>query len=124
MILATVNVVSTIPAVLVFDKLGRRPLLFWGGVGMCICHFIVATLGTKTTGQTASGAIVVLNVAGQKASVAFVCIFIAFFASTWGPLAWVVTSELYPLKHRSQMLSISTATNVSYSLEVAPDSDN
>lgn len=98
-----------------FDKFGRRPLLLWGGVAMHICHFIVATLGTSTTSQTASGVIIVLNVAAQKASITFVCLFIAFFAATWGPLAWVVTAELYPLKHRSQMLSISTATNVSCS---------
>ncbi|CCC14415.1 hypothetical protein SMACR_09196 [Sordaria macrospora] len=71
MILAMVNVLSTIPAALVFDKSGRRPLLLWGGVGMCICQSLVATLGTTTTGQTASGVITVLNVAGQKASVAF-----------------------------------------------------
>ncbi|KAK1773811.1 hypothetical protein QBC45DRAFT_397693 [Copromyces sp. CBS 386.78] len=119
MILAMVNVLSTIPAVLVFDKLGRRPLLLWGGVGMCICQLIVATLGTTTTGQTASGVITVLNVAGQKASVAFVCLFIACFAATWGPLAWVVTSELYPLKHRSQMLSLSTATNWAFNWAIA-----
>ncbi|KAK3348507.1 hypothetical protein B0H65DRAFT_523499 [Neurospora tetraspora] len=117
--LATVNFLSTIPAVLVFDKYGRRPLLLWGGVAMCICHFMVATLGTTTTGQTASGVITVLNSGGQKASIAFVCMFIASFAATWGPLAWVVTSELYPLKHRSQMLSISTATNWLFNWAIA-----
>ncbi|KAJ4401744.1 Plasma membrane low glucose sensor [Neurospora sp. IMI 360204] len=89
MVPATVNFLSTIPAVLVFDKYGRRPLLLWGGVAMCICHFMVASLGTTTTGQTASGVITVLNVGGQKASIAFVCLFIASFAATWGPLAWV-----------------------------------
>ncbi|KAK3486783.1 uncharacterized protein B0T23DRAFT_447953 [Neurospora hispaniola] len=122
MILATVNVLSTVPAVFMFDKFGRRPLLLWGGVAMHICHFIVATLGTSTTSQTASGVIIVLNVAAQKASITFVCLFIAFFAATWGPLAWVVTAELYPLKHRSQMLSISTATNFNVPSFSTPDS--
>ncbi|KAK3386327.1 hypothetical protein B0T20DRAFT_491635 [Sordaria brevicollis] len=119
MIPAAVNVISTIPAVFMFDKYGRRPLLLWGAVGMCICQFIVATLGTTTTGQTASGTITVLNLSAQKASIGFVCLFICCFAATWGPLAWVVTSELYPLKHRSQMLSISTATNWLFNWAIA-----
>lgn len=39
------------------------------------------------------------------------CIFIFFFASSWGPLAWVVTGELFPLKVRAKCLSFSTASN-------------
>ncbi|KAK8120300.1 hypothetical protein PG999_004420 [Apiospora kogelbergensis] len=47
----------------------------------------------------------------QKAGIAFVCIYIFFFASTWGPLAWVVTGEIFPLKSRARGLSMTTATN-------------
>jgi hypothetical protein len=43
--------------------------------------------------------------------IAFVCIYIFFFASSWGPVAWVVTGELFPLKARAKCLSITTATN-------------
>lgn len=39
------------------------------------------------------------------------CIYIFFFASTWGPLAWVVTGEIFPLQVRAKALSITTASN-------------
>lgn len=113
MITSSINVCSTVPGLYAIDKWGRRPLLFWGAIGMCISQFIVAMLGTLTTGQDSAGTILVFNVTAQKASIAFVCIYIFFFASTWGPLAWVVTSEIFPLKHRAKALSITTATNVS-----------
>ncbi|CAI6099439.1 unnamed protein product [Clonostachys chloroleuca] len=94
-----------------YDKFGRRPLLLWGAIGMCVSQLIVAILGTVSTGQTDTGEIIVKNLSGQKAAVAFVCIYIFFFASTWGPLAWVVTGEIFPLKTRAKSLSITTATN-------------
>jgi MFS transporter, SP family, sugar:H+ symporter len=88
MITSSINVVSTIPGMYAIDKWGRRPLLLWGAVGMCVSQFLVAMLGTLTTGQDESGNIIVYNVNAQKAGIAFVCIYIFFFASTWGPLAW------------------------------------
>ncbi|GAP83223.1 putative high-affinity glucose transporter RGT2 [Rosellinia necatrix] len=110
-ITSVINVVSTLPGLWAVDKFGRRPLLFWGAIGMCIGQFIVALLGTLTTGQDALGNIIVYNEAAQKASIAFIAVFIFFFASTWGPLAWVVTGEIYPLKTRAKSLSLATASN-------------
>lgn len=113
MITSCINVVSTVPGLWAIDKVGRRPLLLWGAVGMAVSQFLVAMLGTLTTGQDSAGNIIVYNVAAQKAGIAFVCIYIFFFASTWGPLAWVVTGEIFPLKTRARGLSMTTATNVS-----------
>ncbi|KAJ2982021.1 hypothetical protein NUW58_g6540 [Xylaria curta] len=110
-ITSVINVVSTLPGLYAVDKFGRRPLLFWGAIGMCVGHFIVALLGTLTTGQDEFGNIVVYNQAAQKASIAFIAVFIFFFASTWGPLCWVVTGEIFPLKTRAKSLSLTTASN-------------
>jgi MFS family permease len=104
--------VSTLPGLYATDTWGRRPLLLFGAVGMCVSQLLVAILGTTTTGQDAAGNIIVYNLDAQKASIAFVCIYIFFFASTWGPLAWVVTGEIFPLRQRARGLSITTATNV------------
>lgn len=53
------------------------------------------------------------NLAGQRVLIAFVCFFIAFFAATWGPLAWVVTSEIYPQTIRGKVsLPISFDANI------------
>ena len=49
--------------------------------------------------------------AAQKAAIAFICIYIFFFACSWGPIAWVVTGEIFPLKTRAKSLSMSTASN-------------
>ncbi|KJZ70832.1 hypothetical protein HIM_09791 [Hirsutella minnesotensis 3608] len=111
MITSAINVGSTIPGLYATDKWGRRPLLLWGAVGMCISQFIVAMCGTLSSGQHADGVVYVTNISGQKAAVSFSCIYIFFFASTWGPLAWVVTGEIFPLKTRAKSLSITTATN-------------
>ncbi|KAL6365760.1 hypothetical protein LRP88_00335 [Fusarium phalaenopsidis] len=112
MVTSAINVASTVPGMYAIDRWGRRPLLLWGAIGMCVSQLIVAVCGTVSTGQNAStGEIFVKNMAGQKASVAFVCIYIFFFASTWGPLPWVVNGEIFPLTARAKGISMSVATN-------------
>jgi len=98
----SVNVASTLPGLWMVEKLGRRNLLLMGAVGMCVCQYIVAIVGT-VAGTT--------NLPAQNAAIAFVCIYIFFFASSWGPVAWVVTGELFPLKVRGKCLSMTTASN-------------
>jgi hypothetical protein len=43
--------------------------------------------------------------------IAFICLYIFFFATTWGPVAWVVIGEAFPLPIRSRGVAISTASN-------------
>jgi SP family sugar:H+ symporter-like MFS transporter len=67
-----VNVASTFPGLWMVERLGRRNLLLLGAIGMSVCQYIVAITGTVagTTDQAA-----------QRAAIAFVCIYIFFFAS-------------------------------------------
>lgn len=46
-----------------------------------------------------------------KAQIAFICIYIFFFASTWGPGAWVVIGEIFPIPIRARGVGLSTASN-------------
>lgn len=101
MITSAVNVSSTFPGLYMVEAWGRRPLLLFGAIGMCVCQFIVAAVGTALPKE----------IAAQNALVAFVCIYIFFFACSWGPVAWVVTGELFPLKARAKCLSMTTASN-------------
>ncbi|KAH9817278.1 hypothetical protein DFH28DRAFT_1124679 [Melampsora americana] len=76
-----VNVVMTIPGIWAVDKLGRRTMLLGGAIVMFT--FLVA----------------------------FSCVFIGTFAASWGPIPWVVTSEIYPLATRGKQMAMSTASN-------------
>ncbi|KAF8328345.1 MFS monosaccharide transporter [Cantharellus anzutake] len=97
-----VNVGMTVPGMWAVDKVGRRSLLLIGAAGMLFCEYIIAIVGVTISTS---------NLAGQKVLIAFVCIYIAFFAATWGPIAWIVTGEIYPLNIRAKAMSISTASN-------------
>lgn len=97
-----VNVVSTFPGLFAIDKFGRRPVLLTGALGMGICQYVVAACGIATS---------LTNSASTAAQFAFICIYIFFFASTFGPGAWVVTGEIFPLKVRAKCLSMATASN-------------
>ncbi|KAJ7667077.1 monosaccharide importer [Mycena rosella] len=98
-----VNTVMTIIGVQLIDRVGRRRLLLIGAAGMMFCEYIVAIV------VDASGA--ATNVAAQKVLIAFVCFYIAFFATSWGPVAWVITGEIFPLNIRAKGMSLAVASN-------------
>jgi len=101
LITTLVNVCSTPISFWTIERFGRRPLLIWGALGMLICEFIVAIIGVSDGG----------NPHAVSAMIAFICIYIFFFASTWGPGAWVVIGEIFPLPIRSRGVALSTASN-------------
>ena len=109
MITSAVNTASTFPGLYMVEAWGRRPLLLFGAIGMAVCQFIVAGVGTGAG---------IADLTAQKALIAFVCIYIFFFACSWGPCAWVVTGEIFPLKVRCKLLSLGVfgpATSANYS---------
>ena len=103
LILNAINVVSTIPGLLAIEPWGRRKLLMIGASGMAACQLLMATFAT------AAGAN--LQEAAQMILIVFCALNVFFYAASWGPVAWVVTSEIYPLKVRAKAISISTASN-------------
>jgi hypothetical protein len=77
------------------DELANR------SVGMFVCEFICAIIGV-TDGS---------NPSAVKGQISLICIYIFFFASTWGPGAWVVIGEIFPIPIRSRGVGLSTASN-------------
>jgi sugar porter (SP) family MFS transporter len=114
LIFTLINVLSTPISFWTIERFGRRPLLIWGALGMLICQFIVAIIGV-TVGfnktHTVDGTDIANNVGAVNAQIAFICFFIFFFASTWGPGAWVVIGEIFPIPVRSRGVGLSTASN-------------
>ncbi|KAH7031122.1 general substrate transporter [Microdochium trichocladiopsis] len=105
MVTTLVNVLSTPISFYIVEKFGRRNLLIFGGSFMVISQYIVGAIGVT------QGAIEAHNNAAVNAMVAFICLNIAAFATTWGPCAWVVVGEAFPLPIRSRGVGISTASN-------------
>ncbi|KAI0196586.1 sugar transporter family protein [Xylaria flabelliformis] len=100
LITTLVNVFSTPISFWAIEKIGRRPLFLWGALGMSICQLVVAVLGTVTHSDVA-----------LSVMIAFICVFIFFFASTWGPGSWVLIGEIFPLPIRARGVALSTASN-------------
>jgi MFS family permease len=96
-----VNVASTPLAFWTIERFGRRKLLIAGAALMLVCEFIVAAVGTAMPN----------SVAASTCLIVFVCIYIFGFASTWGPAAWVVIGEIFPLPIRAKGVALSTASN-------------
>lgn len=72
-----VNVGMTLPGIWGVERFGRRSLLLWGAAVMCVCEYLVAIIGVTVSTH---------NLPGQRGLIALVCIYIAAFASTWGPI--------------------------------------
>jgi SP family sugar:H+ symporter-like MFS transporter len=110
LITTLVNVCSTPISFYIIERYGRRTILIWGAAGMVVCQFIVAIAGTVDGS----------NPQTVKAEIAFICIYIFFFATTWGPAAWVVIGEIFPLPIRSRAVGLSTSSNWLWNCVSAP----
>ena len=94
-IMGLVNVVFTVIAILTVDKWGRKPLLIVGSIGMA-------------TGMIAISALAFLDIIGTTTLI-FIIIYTASFMMSWGPICWVLISEIFPNKIRSQAVAIAVA---------------
>ncbi|CAF1021632.1 unnamed protein product [Adineta ricciae] len=132
LVLSGVNLLSTIPALFLFDRLGRRKLLIFCGLAMVIGHLIAATIfvtGCKVTknivdGTTATEEVVECGKSSGIIMLVATAIFVSFFALSWGPIAWIYAAEIFPLNVRARAVSITTGSNwfmgtiMSYILEL------
>lgn len=100
-----VNVCSTPVSFYIIERFGRRAILIYGAMGMIVCEFITGIVG-DVAGKPEDH-----NNAAVSAMIAFICIYIFCFATTWGPAAWVVVGELFPIPIRSRGVGLSTSSN-------------
>ena len=95
----------TIPAVLYVDKFGRKSILIAGAIGMASCHFIVAgIIGSFDSAWN-------IHKAGGWAAIVMVWIYAAHFGYSWGPVAWIIVSEVFPLSMRAKGVSLGGSAN-------------
>ncbi|KAF5198620.1 Hexose carrier protein hex6 [Thalictrum thalictroides] len=97
---------TTFISMLVVDKFGRRSLFMVGGVQMLVSQVIIGGLMKAHVGNH--------NIVSNRhgcAILALICVYVAGFGWSWGPLAWLVPSEIFPLEIRSAGQSITVAVN-------------
>ncbi|OIT40371.1 PREDICTED: sugar transport protein 12-like [Nicotiana attenuata] len=112
-----VNVGATFISVFCTDKFGRRILFFWGGIFMCIFQTTVAALIGAKFGTTGTATDLPLWFAALV--VVCICVFVANFAYSWGPLGWLVPSEISPLEVRSAAQCVTVSMNMFFTFGVA-----
>ncbi|WP_053617356.1 sugar porter family MFS transporter [Nocardiopsis sp. NRRL B-16309] len=104
---SVVNIVGTVIAIALVDRIGRKPLLLVGSAGM--------TVALGLTAYAFSNA----EVVGEEASLSFgwgvlalvsASSFVLFFALSWGVVVWVLLGEMFPLRIRAAAMGVATAT--------------
>ncbi|MDR2058373.1 MAG: D-xylose transporter XylE [Dysgonamonadaceae bacterium] len=94
-IMGIVNIVFTAVAIFTVDKFGRKPLLIIGSAGMAIGAFAVAVCDSIGL----QGIVPVMSI----------IVYAAFFMMSWGPICWVLISEIFPNTIRGQAVAIAVA---------------
>jgi SP family sugar:H+ symporter-like MFS transporter len=101
-----VNVVGTVVAIAVIDRIGRKPLALIGSVGMTISLAVVAFAFSHVS--TASGVGSIPKAYGTTAIVG-AHVYVFFFAMSWGVVVWVLLGEMFPNKIRALALSVAAS---------------
>jgi sugar porter (SP) family MFS transporter len=104
-----VNVLFTVVAMLLIDRVGRRPLLLVSLAGMAVSLFVFGLAFAIPQLEGSRGAIAVGSLMA----------YVGFFAVGLGPVFWLILSEIYPQRIRGRAMSIGTVTNWGGNLLVA-----
>ncbi len=94
-IMGLVNVIFTVVAIFTVDKWGRKPLLIVGSAGMAVGMFAISALAF-------------MKIIGMGTLV-FIIIYTASFMMSWGPITWVLISEIFPNKIRGKAVAVAVA---------------
>lgn len=87
------------------DKVGRKPVLIAGAIGMASCHFIIAGIFGANENQWET------HQAAGWAAVAMVWLFVVHFGYSWGPCCWILISEIWPLSVRAKGIALGASAS-------------
>lgn len=99
-----ISIAACVITLLVIDKIGRKPLLKWGSIGMAVT-LSVMVLAFLNASQSADGKLIL----GEWGTTALVAanLYVFFFNLSWGPVMWVMLGEMFPNQIRGSGLAVS-----------------
>jgi sugar porter (SP) family MFS transporter len=100
-----VNVVITLVAIALIDRVGRRPLLLAGSAGMAL---MLATMTVVFTSASVVNGRPDLDIASGVIALVAADVFVIAFAISWGPVLWVLLGEMFPNRIRSAALGLAS----------------
>lgn len=106
-ILGSVNVAATVVGIAVGSYCGKRRSLMVGAACMFVCLCVFSFVGHFALNHVDPSK----TPAAGSLMIVFTCLFIAAFATTWGPLVWAVVGELYPARYRATCVALATSSN-------------
>ncbi|KAI3458327.1 hypothetical protein Pfo_014990 [Paulownia fortunei] len=101
-----VGIITTFISMIIVDKVGRRFLLITGGILMLVSQMVVGAIMAAKLGNHSG-----LSKGYADLVLVLIGIYVAGFGVSWGPLGWLIPSEIFPLEIRSAGQSISVAVN-------------
>ncbi|KAK6155928.1 hypothetical protein DH2020_010176 [Rehmannia glutinosa] len=101
-----VGIVTTFLSMLVVDRVGRRFLLILGGIIMFVSQMVVGVVMAAKLGNHGG-----LSKGYGDVVLVLIGIYVAGFGISWGPLGWLIPSEIFPLEIRSAGQSVSVGVN-------------
>jgi len=104
----TVNMIFTLPAIYLVEKWGRKKLLYVGAVFMLVT-MITAGLTFQHIGSVTDPSLITES--SKMTLLVAIIVYIFGFAVSWGPVVWIVCSEIFPLKGREIGMTITTMVN-------------
>jgi sugar porter (SP) family MFS transporter len=113
-VIGVVGTGSTFISMLVVDKLGRRALFIFGGAQMFVSQIMVGGVIAAQLGDHGS-----ISKGYAYFVLIMICIYVSGFSWSWGPLGWLVPSEIFPLEIRSAGQSIVVAVSFLFTFIVA-----
>ncbi|XP_065858916.1 sugar carrier protein C-like [Euphorbia lathyris] len=117
LITGIVNACATTISIFTVDRCGRRKLFLLGGTQMFIAQTVVTILIASKFGVSGNPGDLPTWYAGVV--VFAICVYTAGFAYSWGPLGWLVPSEIFPLEVRSAAQSINVSVNMIFTFAIA-----
>ncbi|MFK4640930.1 sugar porter family MFS transporter [Paenarthrobacter histidinolovorans] len=100
------NILVTLVAIALVDRIGRRPILLTGSIGMAVSLGVMALAFSSAVG---TGSEITLPGAWGPIALVAANVFVISFGASWGPLVWVLLGEIFPSRIRARALGLAAA---------------